>query len=93
MKLYDWILPNRDLSKISFHWYSASGCPMASRNKSRGLDPTGTIPLSSVGTSTTNNPASSVVSATNNNNVSASKFAVSATVAAAAASVADIEGD
>ena len=35
---------------------------MASRNKSRGLDPTGTIPLSSVGTSSTlaNNTASAI---------------------------------
>ena len=48
---------------------------MASRNKSRGLDPTGTIPLSSVGTSTTNNPALVVsASATNNNNAQWSDF-------------------
>ena len=39
---------------------SASGCPLASRNKSRGLDPTGTMPLSAVVTSST-------TSATNNN--------------------------
>ena len=52
----------RYTSKFFPYWYSASGCPLASRNKSRGLDPTGTMPLSSVGTSSTpaNNTASSI---------------------------------
>lgn len=43
---------------------------MATRNKSRGLDPTGTIPLSSVSSSspgTSTNNAVAVVSSTNNN--------------------------
>ena len=40
---------------------------MASRNKSRGLDPTGTMPLSAVAVTSSSHSSASIISTTNNN--------------------------